>query len=203
MISLAGVASLLNIWIQHESLIPRKQVRAFLYAPPPTFTPAAVTGSHEAIQSSVAFIHKNDTVPFLSVDSIRRLFNLVTVVDQLNIPIWKRLLIRARIMTPSRDIVEACQNARNIDMEQFMRESDEFKSPMVAIPAFVVYWMHEKPPRRSIYNVFGLFEKDAYEVMSCDSTKLVRIGPLLTPGGLVDHLVGKYEYALSNLSLVA
>lgn len=84
-------------------------------------------------------------------------------------------------------------------MAQLARESYDAKAPMVTIAASVVYWMHEKPQKGSICNGFGLFENDLYELLSCDPTKLARIGPLLTAGGLADHITGKYEYALSNL----
>jgi len=77
----AGVATHLTILLHHEKCIPANHnIRCFAFAPPPTFHP--LEAAPEAVQSTMAYSHGDDTVPFLSVYHLRRIFKSMARLDQ-------------------------------------------------------------------------------------------------------------------------
>jgi Lipase (class 3) len=82
----AGVASLLNIMCHDndQALLMSNnttKIRCFLYACPPTYTPIE-NFPDDAIAVCTNYIHGNDVVPFLSVDTIRHLFQRIRALDE-------------------------------------------------------------------------------------------------------------------------
>jgi hypothetical protein len=57
------------------------KIRCFLYACPPTYTPIENIPD-DAIAVCTNYIHGNDVVPFLSVDTIRHLFQRIRALDE-------------------------------------------------------------------------------------------------------------------------
>ena len=77
----AGVATLLTILLYHEKCFPKKQrIRCFAFAPPPTFYP--LSAAPEAVNATTAYIHGDDTVPFLSVYHLRRFFKSMAALKE-------------------------------------------------------------------------------------------------------------------------
>ena len=80
----AGVASLLTILLheEHPDVVGlASRVRCFAFAPPPVFYTRPPQMWHPAESTISAFIHADDCVPFLSVDSGRKLMAGLRAVE--------------------------------------------------------------------------------------------------------------------------
>jgi hypothetical protein len=150
----AGVAGLLHVWVHQEQLIPSKTTtECFLYGGPPTLSSMNKNGVDDnphlqsAIQNTTFFMYKRDIVPFLSVDSIRRFFRLVAAVDQLKIPLWKKVLMDHEVLAPTEDILAAYQQAVEENDDDATMPTIE-KAPTVYVPAKTIVWIEPKPRTR-------------------------------------------------------
>jgi hypothetical protein len=92
----AGAAPLLSLKLNYEksestaSPLKGVNVKCFAFAPPPVYLQTDNTKNVEvaaAMENTYAFIHQNDSVPFLSIDAVCRLVDTVTQVDKLTV--WK------------------------------------------------------------------------------------------------------------------
>jgi hypothetical protein len=142
-------------------------------------------------------MYKRDIVPFLLVDSIRRFFRLVAAVDQLKIPLWKKVLMDHEVLVPTEDILAAYQQAVEENDDDATMPTIE-KAPTVYVPAKTIVWIEPKPrttEEEACCCLAAICTREEYKVTFCDPQKVIKMGPLVTPGGIADHLTGRYEYA--------
>lgn len=193
----AGVAGLINLLVHHEEaeLRDSRSIRCFLYGGPPTISQLSLDADEEAGEDLVAkavacttcVVFKRDIVPFISVHAIRRLLSMAQVVDDLRVPLWKKPLLDHEIIQPSNELVESFQ--RHVDLPSAISGA-----PPLYIPARAVVWIDEEKQSCCCSC------QHSYSVTLCDPRKLVDVGPLVGPSGISDHLTGRYEYSLQNLS---
>jgi hypothetical protein len=128
------------------------KIRCFLYACPPTYTPIENIPD-DAIAVCTNYIHGNDVVPFLSVDTIRHLFQRIRALDEQNLSWMDRMrYIRQNIAvvasfvgsttartttTIPESILDAVRtaNMNRLDMKP--------GAPLLMIPASNNVWMKE------------------------------------------------------------
>ncbi|KAL3914084.1 MAG: hypothetical protein SGILL_006243 [Bacillariaceae sp.] len=160
----AGVATLLTILLYHQKCIPLKhKVRCFAFAPPPTFYP--LSAAPEAVAATTAYVHGEDTVPFLSVYHLRRFFKSMAALKQATVGMstWKFLRIDWGYENPTPAMVEAMRKAEEHEI-RFVRGSEP-----VAIPAAAVVWF--KPKKE---------DSSRFDAHVCDARKLSRL-PIRVP----------------------
>lgn len=185
----AGVATLLTILLLHEKALPDRKIRCLAFAPPPTFYP--LSAAKEAVDCTTAYIHGNDTVPFLSVGHLRRFFKNIAALNKTTkgLKIWDILRIDWGYEDPSPEMIEAVRKAE----AQKMRVVKGSES--LAIPAKAVVWLKESADNSDVYNA-----------NLCDARKLSRL-PICVPGlqrsMLQHHLASQYESALKNAMKVS
>lgn len=179
-----GTACLLNIMCHQKDgqLVDGRHTQCFAYASPPVFTPVDLVP--RAVDSCVNYIHGNDAVPFLSIDSLRRLFNQISMVESHT----RRMdfLSRMRLVTgyelPNERICEdvALAKERNLEPKK--------GAPKLAIPSAANVWLQE-------VDVSG-----RYDFKLCDSKRLATLGLQIESNMLKDHFPPCYEHALHNLA---
>jgi hypothetical protein len=185
----AGVAGLINILVHHEQLVPSdRQVRCYIYGSPPTFSPliGADDSIKAAIQGTTAVVYQRDLVPFISVFALRRFLRLIAAMDKLKVPLWRKVLIDHEILSPSEDMLAAYLSADNEELPPLEQ------APMVFVPAKAIVWLKRKKKASRLL----VCTRDAYVATICDPHKLAEVGPVVTPGGIADHVNGRYEHAL-------
>ncbi|CAB9511778.1 Sn1-specific diacylglycerol lipase [Seminavis robusta] len=191
----AGTACLLTLLLYVEEVFPNRTVECFAFAPPPTFfwdnhqksvldksNSACAKQIEKAMQNTVAFIHDNDVVPFLSVSAVRRMINLLDSVDchTESIWFWKRWRIFNDYDKVPSEITNSVLNVAErgaVDGEYNM-----------CIPARNVVWCKQ--------NILGRFE-----AFCCDPQKVAQGNIFLSVDMLTDHLPEQYENALDALLL--
>lgn len=180
------------------------------FAPPPVFYP--LSAAEEAVQNTVAYIHGEDTVPFTSVNNIRRFFSTMTALDTVtrHMSVWDKIKIDWRYKDPTEEMVNAMKAAEKEELRAV-----EGAEPL-CIPARAVIWLRKPkegeviPKRRRMRDsILGLPQrtlmgsyyrpKDVYLAEVCDAKKLSLL-PIRVPSSqrqmLTDHLASKYEVAL-------
>jgi Lipase (class 3) len=81
----AGVATLVHMMLQYrEKDDTFFQARCMAFAAPPTIS------RHRPLHRCVNFIHDQDIIPFLSVDSVRRLCKSIQTIDEENMSLLQR-----------------------------------------------------------------------------------------------------------------
>jgi hypothetical protein len=188
--SLGGGAScLLTLHIYVNELVPPdRQVECYAFAPPPTFFPCADDSAccakiDKAIQNTVAYIHDNDVVPFLSVAAVRRLVRLLDTVDNETekIYFWNRWKIFYEYAPIPETITKnVLDEIRNMSLGSFSAVEGEYE---MIIPARRIVWCK--------HNFAGKFE-----AFSCDAEKLSSGNIFLTADMISDHMPENYEDAL-------
>jgi hypothetical protein len=185
----AGVAGLINILVHREQLIPSdRQVRCYVYGSPPTFAPliGADDSIMAAIQGTTAVVYQRDLVPFISVFALCRFLRLVAAMDKLKVRLWRKVLIDHEILSPSEDMLAAYRSADNEELLPLEQ------APMVFVPAKAIVWLKRKKKASRLL----VCTRDEYVATICDPHKLAEVGPVVTPGGIADHVTGRYEHAL-------
>jgi hypothetical protein len=191
--SLGGGAScLLTLHIYVNELVPPdRKVMCYAFAPPPTFFPcsddtACCAKVTKAIQNTVAYIHDNDVVPFLSVAAVRRLARLLDAVDNETekIYFWNRW----RIFYEYAPIPEAITKSvlheiQNMNRGSLFSVDGEYN---MIIPARRIVWCK--------HNLAG-----EYEAYSCDAEKVASGNIFLTADMISDHLPENYEDGLDAI----
>jgi hypothetical protein len=151
-----------------------------------------------AIQDTTFFLYKCDIVPFLLVDSIFQFFWLVATVDKLKFPVWGKVLMDHEVLVPMEDILAVYQQAVKAKDDATMPTIE--KAPTVYVPAKTIVWIEPKPTKACCCLVtIGMREE--HEVTFCDPQKVIKMGLFVTPGGIADHITGRYEYALEYAEL--
>lgn len=200
----AGTSCLLTLYLCVNDIFPEDRVvECFAFAPPPTFfqmTSDDNTGCNQpsgpcsakvarAIQNTVAYIHDNDVVPFLSVAAVRRMVNLLDAVDNETEHIW--FWKRWRIFYEYDPIPEKITKSV-LAMEKEMSEGKSTVCLAVdgecnmTIPARRVVWCKHSCAGR-------------FEAYSCDPKKVAQGNIFLTPDMISDHLPEMYEDALDDI----
>lgn len=189
----AGVATLLTILLYHRKYITTHKIRCFAFAPPPTFYP--LEAAPEAVAATTAYIHEDDTVPFLSVYHLRRFFKAMAGLDQAtrDMSTYDFLRIDWGYEEPSPNMVDAVRKAEEQDL-RIVKGAEH-----VVIPAKAVVWMR-RPSDEEVENE-GV-SPDAYVANLCDAHKLAHL-PIRVPSiqrrMLTDHLASRYEIALQSV----
>lgn len=187
-----GTSCLLTVKLYVDQIFaPSRKIECFAFAPPPTFfscceDPVIQTRVDEAVQNTVAYIHDNDVVPFLSIKAIRRMVTLLDVVDNQteHIWFWRRWkifyeyapipeVITSSVLKVEEDMYQGKLLAEEVDGEHNM-----------TIPARRVVWCKHN------------FTGRQFEAYSCDPEKIARGNIFLTPDMLSDHMPEMYEDAL-------
>jgi len=178
-----GAACLLNL-LCHENngqLVEGRNVRCVAFASPPVFSP--ISSAPEAMRNAVNFIHKNDVVPFLSIDSVRRLGASIIEIDK----VTKRIgwLKSSQLATGSVAINEELLMSVNKALNQDLKTIKG--APALCIPVGKNIWLTETPTKRRQYN--------AVEI---DSMHLLPQGIRWSSSMIIDHITPRYEFALKN-----
>jgi hypothetical protein len=190
----AGTACLLNLKLHVEGQLGNRPIYCYAFAPPPTFCLCSAAAAadedagdsskkiDQAIQHTVAYIHDNDVVPFLSISAVRRLATLLDAVDNQteNIWFWRRWRIFHEYDGIPQELIDSVLQA-----EKFSSRDDRAACDMI-IPARVVVWCKK--------NFAGTFQ--AY---GCDPYKVAAGNVFLNQDMLSDHLPEQYEDALDAL----
>jgi Lipase (class 3) len=185
----AGTACLLNVKIFQENLLPSRNLRCFAFAPPPTLSIGTVTPPRvqEAINSTIAYIHDADCVPFLSVGSLQRLVALFKAVDKNTEHIWayRRFLMFWEWEEIPNAIIQDVKAAEELSGNN----NNNTNTVVLEIPAGIAVWMRPN------------FTGSRFEAFGCDPKDLARINLQVSQDMLTDHLVEPYEDCLDDLAL--
>ena len=180
----AGTASLLNIMCHRNNnqLVNGRKVQCFAYASPPVFTPLEFVP--RAVESATNYIHEEDTVPFLSVHSVRHCFASIRTIEEY--PTEKltrkdRAAILLGMKEPPRELIEAVLRASNAPLEP------KQGSPRLMIPSATSVWLREDQKS-------GLIS-----FRTCEPRRLARLGILFHKNMLPDHFPPRYEHALDHI----
>lgn len=198
----AGVAALLNILL-HEDKCARlggRSCRCFAFASPPVFTP--LDAAEDAVKACISYIHGNDCVPFLSVDSIRHLFAAINTIEDCKLTAFQRL----RIMWGYINDIDLITLLR---VERALTEALPVKqgAPVLLIPACVNVWMRQIDQDLLIAedvqldaNASAELPPDpSFDAVLADSAKLAHLGIQLESSMVEDHFPNGYEASLYYL----
>ena len=190
----AGTSCLLNIKCHVDKLVGNRPVTCYAFAPPPTFYPCDpdATGDgkadppalvKKAIENTIAYIHDNDAVPFLSISSVRKLAALLDAVDNKTEFMWfyNRWAVFHEMKEIPKDIFESVGEAAKAEAAEVDGEC------RMIIPARVVIWM-QKDEANSKFEGYG-----------CDATKVGKNTVFMSQDMFSDHLPEQYEDALDAL----
>jgi hypothetical protein len=195
----AGCATLLNILLHENNRekVNGRAIRCFAFASPPCFFG---TVDKQASEACINYIHDSDIVPFLSVDSVRRMFAALHVIEESNLSAWLRILIIS-------GSIEVIKPAMRESVERALHEPPPAKegAPELVIPAHTNVWMRSKelviPRDLDIDNLPEEFDHNApSDFVLVDSSKLVEMGISLDPLMITNHFPNGYESCLQNLS---
>jgi len=193
-----GTACLLNIMLHENNRekVNGRAIRCYAYATPPVFAGDITNGAKEAC---INYIHDEDVVPFLSVDSVRRTFAAVRAVDESNLSAW----IRTLILWGQTEVIDESTLLR---VESALHDPLPVKegAPELLIPARVNVWMRSTAPQlpKDLTTMEELRQLQSllpFDFILADSAKLSRMGVTFDPAMLADHFPNAYENALHNL----
>jgi hypothetical protein len=192
--SLGGGAScLLTIHLYVDEMVPGdRKVECFAFAPPPTFYPCSDDSDccekvNKAIQNTVAYIHDNDVVPFLSVAAIRRLTRLLDAVDNEteHIYFWNRWKIFYEYAPIPEKIIKSVLNEIKTMSGGSLRAVDGEHNMII-------------PARRVVWCKHDFISKKC-DAFSCDPEKIAQGNIFLTSDMISDHMPENYEDALDSI----
>eukprot|EP00521_Asterionellopsis_glacialis_P008592 CAMPEP_0195285420 /NCGR_PEP_ID=MMETSP0707-20130614/3258_1 /TAXON_ID=33640 /ORGANISM="Asterionellopsis glacialis, Strain CCMP134" /LENGTH=503 /DNA_ID=CAMNT_0040344909 /DNA_START=249 /DNA_END=1760 /DNA_ORIENTATION=- len=179
----AGVACLITVMLHHEKLLPPHiHAKCFAYAPPPVFHPLEVAQS--ACDNTVAFVHNSDVVPSLSVNSIRRLFAILSDLDDANKHLrwYQKLEVYFGVVIPGR-LMETVAKSRTKPLPPVKG------APVMAIPAKTIVWLKEQTEGSEIFTP-----------LACDPIKFAEWGIYIDNQKMIgDHFPAMYEHAFDCL----
>jgi len=174
----AGAATLLNILLHKNDRekVDGRPVRCFAYSPPPVFAGKFATQASEAC---INYIHNTDVVPFLFVDSVRRIFAALHAVEESNLSTW----IRCLVLWGSTEVINLPTLLR---VESALHDPLPAKegAPELLIPAHTNVWM--RSVASNLPRDLDTLEDDDLaaefnhslpsDFVLADSTKLARMG---------------------------
>ena len=183
----AGAACLLTILLESKGLLPKSQsMRCFAYASPPVFTPLEFVPKTRSKITN--FVHQNDVVPFLSVDSVRHLFKDLSAVDEFSHKDMTRSE-RYRVILGVKDVPADLVGAV-VESEGKAIEPKE-GAPVLYIPSSENVWLTCEDEN----------EEGEYTCDVVGSRKLQQRGIKVHPEMFLDHFPSRYEHAFDHLSL--
>ena len=193
----AGAAVLLNILLHqnHRERVGGRPIRCFSFSSPPVF---AGEVAKETSEACINYIYDSDIVPFLSVDSVRRLFAALHAVDKSNLKPWIRILI----MWGSTEVIHPSMFER---VERALHDPPPAKegAPELLIPSHTNVWMRTDervfPPDLEIEDLVKFNHLLPSNFVLVDSARLSRMGISLDPMMIANHFPNGYECALHNL----
>jgi Lipase (class 3) len=215
----AGTASLLNVLYHFKYPKSKYAVRSVVFACPPVFTTTQSESENDnpmsastskAFTSCINFIHQNDCVPFLSVDSVRQLFKSIQVIENATLSWIERIKIITKYEKPYQELVQSVQYAQTPEQ----RVQPIPGAPILRIPAEYNVWLQEQdqqpppwqqqqPTKQGPESTTALEHQQVqrifYNSKVCDSQKLATLGLVLDLTMWDDHVPSQYELALSHL----
>ena len=177
----AGTASLLNILCHHKKLVGERKIQCVTFASPPVFEP--LEKAPDAVNAATNFIHGDDCVPFLSVDSIRHTLACLAAITEGSetSTFFSRMSMAMGYQTLSSALVKNVQAADQI------RPLPKQKAPILYIPAANNVWIRDGDGKEAPNTVF------------CDSTKIATQAIQIKTKMMTDHFPQRYEHVLHRL----
>ena len=198
----AGTASLLNIMLHHDNYKLmngcKNRIQCVVYACPPVFTslqhheakPTLEQSIQSAIHSCTNYIHQNDCVPFLSVDSVRHFLYGLRLIQEEKIKWTDRMKIMSQYTTPPPSLIEKVEVARTKRLDTLPG------APQLIIPAVSNIWLQEHVTDDEESAFSRVYY---YDQMVCDAQALANIGIAVNPNMWDDHMPSRYEQALQGM----
>lgn len=205
----AGVASLVcmklhydghefyNSWVRHD-----REVRCIGFGCPPVFgAPVCSPCMKEmvgfqriktALSKIVCFINRHDVVPFLSVDSIRRLVHMLERVDALTQtmnPIELALIVRG-MKAPPREMVQIVEDGSKALPQVGGAER-------LKIPGRFVLWMDDAPNDETSNDAEWNLGNSI--VVCCRPSDLSNLAIRLSDQFIADHMPPRYEVRIKDI----
>ena len=180
----AGTACLLTTMVLSQKLV-KSPIQCFAYASPPVFSPLDVA---PGLDVTTNFIHQQDVVPFLSVNSVRHLFSRLQTIQsfaQDKLSRRERLQVAVGWKPIPQDLIDTF-----LEEESNKVLSPIKGAPRLEIPAGQTIWLHEKNDQE--YTWECLKPKDLIRYYS---------GIRIHPEMFTDHFPPRYEHALEHLNL--
>lgn len=179
------MATLLNLKLHHDGYTRASVIKCFGYASPPCYMQApemtaSVDKVNKALANSVCFIAAHDCVPFLSVDSLRRMFNVLALVDEKTKSysfMDRALLVRGKKKIPADLLAIAQQGAADL---QIVRGGER-----LSIAACCVYWYQQD-------------DKLVWDHACCEPAKISCLPILLASDMVLNHLPPEYETGIAH-----
>jgi hypothetical protein len=175
---------LLTILVETKKLLPKQQkMRCFAYATPPVFTPLEFIP--KAVQATTCFIHQSDVVPFLSVNSVRRLLRELSAVDdesQANMSRRERYKVILGMRPPPKELVASVLEADGRPIKP------RAGAPALLIPAENIVWL--KQDRAG--------DEGHYHSEVVTPVDVMRQGIRVNPEMFTDHFPARYEHAFDH-----
>mmetsp|Transcript_5888 Transcript_5888/g.7230 ORF Transcript_5888/g.7230 Transcript_5888/m.7230 type:complete len:552 (-) Transcript_5888:222-1877(-) len=128
----AGAACLLNIKLYHENLVNTK-VFCFAFASPAVFDD--LDAAPQAVANTIAFIHDDDSVPFMSFGNLRELTESLMIVDKHKGNLFDQIQVILGKKDPSPELVKAVEHSAVTTRSGIEGAEKSY------IPAFQVVWM--------------------------------------------------------------
>ena len=178
-----GCACVINMMCQHDPTLlgGDVKIRCIAFACPPLFTDLDLIP--QAVATTTNYILEQDVVPFLSVDSVRHVFQCVRIIEdymQTNMTATARMNLTLANAKPPQEMIDAVHQASG------MRLPPKPGAPVLSIPAAANIWMKEGP-------------RGDYDFDVCDSTILSWLGLNVDVRYFQYHLPPRYEHAFEYL----
>jgi hypothetical protein len=186
----AGVATLIHMMLQYrEKDETFFQSQCMAYAAPPTIK------RHRPLERCINFIHDEDIIPFLSVDSVRRLCKSVQTIDEEHMSLVQRW---TAVRSPSWTNEELLEKLRDLPS---LAARDG--APALHSAAETNVWLRRHVTNRTMSSSFFDDHPDddddePYKVELWDAFELLNVSLRLEITH--DHLPSLYEQALSQWS---
>jgi hypothetical protein len=188
----AGTACLLMIMLETKNLLPAKQkMRCFAYAAPPVFTPLEFVP--KSVEATTNFIHQNDAISFLSVHTVRQLFQQLRAVDavaQQEMTRRERYQVLLGTQKPPPELIATVVEAAGTKVKP--KEG----APVLSIPAKRIFWLKRKGTRD---DPDGVDDNSDYGVQILKSRDMLKHGIRVDPDMLLDHFPPRYEHAFDHV----
>ena len=192
----AGIAALMGIKLNFDAHpLAKHGLQCFGFGCPPVFgmsmnspTMQGMVGFQrlkKAIANTVCFINGEDIVPLLSIDSIRRLADMLEKVDEITETLnpLDRLLMARGIKEPPEELVA------------IVKDGSAELAPLpgtarLKIPARFVVWMGDAAAND---------EDTTSDVVLCKPSKVANLSIHLADEFMFDHLPPRYEERFEDL----
>jgi hypothetical protein len=186
----AGVAGLLSI-IMHQQAekyvhVKRKTMHCFGFGCPPVFAPPKNDANmEEALSSSTWLVNRRDVIPFMSLDSISLLAEVLHKVD---------LFTRKVIEAGNSKLDLGKWNIPESLVKEVTDGSNTLGPPIngkrLQIPGKRVLWMND---------VQGQGDTRESNIVCCDPSDLANLAIRLSDQFIFDHMSPRYQLRIANL----